>query len=70
MSEWIPCDEKRPEYLSTVLVFVPSHARAESGRVFTGHFSTAHGWCVAGDGPRDSITHWMPLPEGPGKETV
>ena len=61
MSTWIPVAKEYPAELSWVLVWSPTRAlvRACAG-IWDGESFRAAGGEVL------SVTHWMPMPEGPG----
>ena len=66
-NEWVSVDERLPRLRENVLVCAFWH---EHWGVYMG-WNSGHGWSVScGLGQRSDVqvSHWMPLPEPPGKE--
>ena len=66
-NEWVSVDERLPRLRENVLVCAYWH---EHWGVYMG-WNSGHGWSVScGLGQRSDVqvSHWMPLPEPPGKE--
>ena len=59
---WIPVSERLPEDGRQVL------ACTKKGKAFSAHYD--HFWGCWGVSHTVEITHWMPLPEPPKKDTV
>ena len=66
-TRWIPVTERLPEDpVQKVLIFVP-HPHGDI--VDVGRYLGADGWVLEGWYlTQSSVTHWMPLPEGPEEE--
>lgn len=64
---WIPVTERLPEDpVQKVLIFVP---HPHGNIVDVGRYLGADGWVLEGWYlTQSSVTHWMPLPEGPEEE--
>jgi hypothetical protein len=61
--EWIPVSERLPIHEGTYMVFSKEHGvdiRYRDGYGFVGAYKEPSG---------DDITHWMPIPAGPGEST-
>ena len=66
-NEWVRVEERLPRLRDNVLVCAYWH---EHWGVYMG-WNSGHGWSVScGLGQRSDVqvSHWMPLPEPPGKE--
>lgn len=66
-NEWVRVEERLPRLRENVLVCAYWH---EHWGVYMG-WNSGHGWSVScGLGQRSDVqvSHWMPLPEPPGKE--
>ena len=66
-NEWVSVEERLPRLRENVLVCAYWH---EHWGVHMG-WNSGHGWSVScGLGQRSDVqvSHWMPLPEPPGKE--
>ena len=66
-NEWVSVEERLPRLRENVLVCAYWH---EHWGVYMG-WNSGHGWSVScGIGQRSDVqvSHWMPLPEPPGKE--
>ncbi|WP_258141384.1 DUF551 domain-containing protein [Cronobacter sakazakii] len=65
---WIACSERMPELNTRVLLYFPDYGgHIEDGCIGDegdGHYH----YFFDGDSLRHEPTHWMPLPEAPGKE--
>ncbi|EGT4409601.1 DUF551 domain-containing protein [Cronobacter sakazakii] len=65
---WIACSERMPELDTRVLLYFPDYGgHIEDGCIGDegdGHYH----YFFDGDSLRHEPTHWMPLPEAPGKE--
>lgn len=66
-TRWIPVTERLPEDpVQKVLIFVP---HPHGNIVDVGRYLGADGWVLEGWYlTQSSVTHWMPLPEGPEEE--
>lgn len=68
MSDWIKCSDRMPEFLDDVLIFGPYDGQAVAYWNTKGFVPVGR---PEGDSPgiewwdRESVTHWMPLPEPP-----
>lgn len=66
-TRWVPVEERLPEDpVQKVLVFVPHpHGNiVDAGRYLGADGWVLEGWCLT----QSSVTHWMPLPDGPEEE--
>ena len=66
-TRWVPVEERLPEDpVQKVLIFVP---HPHGNIVDVGRYLGADGWVLEGWYlTQSSVTHWMPLPEGPEEE--
>lgn len=67
-NRWIPCSGMLPEVDKNVLIYYP---KWEDAPVQTAHIMSDGSCWEFSDGEfypsKNEITHWMPLPEPPGK---
>ncbi|EME1743937.1 DUF551 domain-containing protein [Cronobacter sakazakii] len=65
---WIACSERMPELDTRVLLYFPDYGgHIEDGCIGDEGDGPYH-YFFDGDSLRHEPTHWMPLPEAPGKE--
>lgn len=66
MSEWVSVEDRLPEPGEQVIGLRPNKTwdRCECNPIY---FEGLPCWYMP-EGPRDDITHWMPLPEPPKKD--
>ncbi|PPX97184.1 DUF551 domain-containing protein [Cronobacter sakazakii] len=65
---WIACSERMPELNTRVLLYFPDYGgHIEDGCIGDEGDGPYH-YFFDGDSLRHEPTHWMPLPEAPGKE--
>lgn len=71
MSEWIKCSERMPESELQVLAFGDNPLERVGFQVLSFE-QLEDKWWNGGEGlfqHKDFVTHWMPLPPAPEKET-
>ena len=61
-NRWVSVEDALPEEFKPVLVY--RRNKAGEKVVEAGHYCGKRGWKTVGQ-PSRSVTHWMPLPEGP-----
>ncbi|MDI6446190.1 DUF551 domain-containing protein [Cronobacter dublinensis] len=66
-ADWIACSERMPELDTRVLLYFPDYGgHIEDGCIGDEGDGPYH-YFFDGDSLRHEPTHWMPLPEAPGK---
>lgn len=65
MSEWISVKDRLPDHREEVLAFSPQYKEYMMGHVFEWVGTVV---CEFDEYVLTKVTHWMPLPEPPGKD--
>lgn len=67
MNKWISVKDKMPENCQECLTYGYDNFFRFSG-FYIDRYQTDKGWIIADGYSRNTVTHWMPLPEPPGNE--